>query len=1561
MSKVAPWTTGIVCAFSGALAFFGALGQEKSPASPEENMMKISPIEVIARGQDTWICGSRAGLRLIVKNHDTDQPLPSQVRIVLSPKNRPQEIRVLFEGATDRYGTLDNTFPTAAFTPGTYRLAVKVKTPIGEDGFQTEVRLVKETKIYLTTDKPLYQPGQVIHMRALALDAGTLRPLAKAPITFTVTDGRGNRVFKEEKTLSDFGTVGADFQLADEVNTGSYRITAEALDTSVTRTVEVKPYVLPKFQITLKPDQGYYRPGQLVTCRLRALYFFGKPVADAEVKVTVSSLDVENHELATFEGHTDVVGSYTFRYRLPEALVGQPMAQGNALVNFDVKVKDTAEQEQEAAVSVPVSSQPLHITIVPESETLLPNVPNRVYVAVTTPDGQPVPNAQVHFLIVTNPNIPNRNTNLSLQCVTDALGIGEIEFVPKDSQCRVLCTASDEQERKGTLSTDLGTWQTAALLLRVDKPLAKVGDVLQLTCFSQQKTGTVYLDVLRNHQTILTDVIPIQNGKGTLNLPLGPDMEGTLELRAYQVLPNEQIPQDVRYAVVLPATDLQIAVATDKEEYRPGADAVIRFHVSDQEGHPVAAALGVAMVDESVFALSDLQPGLAKIYFLLEKQLLTPRYEIHGITPEQLIPIRNPLPWRERQRAAQLLFAAARNEAENAMPPGPVFRGVGPRLLPQAMGMMPVQEQESHSVYTLNIDTYRERYLKLVQTVYQKMEESLAQIEKAIKAYEAQSGNHGAAELTPMQLVDKGLLPRKALYDPWGRPYQISIQGEGANVQIRLTSAGLDGRFGSGDDFTLWGPGAMLKMRDRAVMGGFTEGRVAQAENARVDFAIPKAASALANPVGAGTPEPRIRSYFPETLYWNPNLITDAQGEATLRLPMADSITTWRMSLLANSLQGAIGSTTKKVRVFQPFFIDLNLPVALTQGDRISLPVTIYNYLPKAQKVRLVLKLRPWFRLEGSNERELTVMPEEVTVVHFPIVAEGLGQQSLTVMAYGSQLSDAIRRQIRVEPNGQKVEIVHNGTLQGTVTQQIVLPPDAVSGASKVLVKIYPGTFSQVVEGLDGLLQMPYGCFEQTSSTTYPNILILSYLQKTHQVNPAIQMRAEQYISIGYQRLVTFEVQGGGFSWFGNPPANQVLTAYGLLEFSDMAKARDIDPQIISRTQKWLAGKQRADGSWLEEGPGIAEGIINRQTGALRTTAYVDWALAESGYTGPEVARGIAYVEQHLDESDDPYTLALVLNLLVAARKDEPNTARVAQKLIALAHTTDDTAWWEGKTVTFTGATNLGADLETCGLAAYALARWGGNPAFTTKALNYIVQHRDAGGTWQTTQATVWCMRALLYASSQGIAKGTGTVTVVMNGQKVATLSVTEANRDIMQQVEIQNPLQKGENRLEIRFKADALSGKGALGYQAVSRYYLPWRDTMPPVAPNAEPLALAVHYDRTTLAQNDTVGVTVTIHNNTNGKVEMPLIDLGVPPGFTVETDGLEEAVKAKTIDKYTVAARQIIVYLQKLAPNQTVTLRYKVRALFPVKALTPLSKVYPYYDPEKVTIVPPQSLVVE
>ena len=148
----------------------------------------------------------------------------------------------------------------------------------------------------------------------------------------------------------------------------------------------------------------------------------------------------------------------------------------------------------------------------------------------------------------------------------------------------------------------------------------------------------------------------------------------------------------------------------------------------------------------------------------------------------------------------------------------------------------------------------------------------------------------------------------------------------------------------------------------------------------------------------------------------------------------------------------------------------------------------------------------------------------------------------------------------------------------------MVVPDDAIPGSVQAIVKIYPSSFSQVVEGLDGIFQRPYGCFEQTSSTTYPNVLALDYLRRTNKSVPAVEAKARQYIHLGYQRLLSFEIAGGGFDWFGHPPANRTLTAYGLMEFQDMARVHDVDPSLIERTRRWLLDQQRSDGSWEPEG-----------------------------------------------------------------------------------------------------------------------------------------------------------------------------------------------------------------------------------------------------------------------------------------------------------------------------------------------------------------------------------------
>jgi hypothetical protein len=220
---------------------------------------------------------------------------------------------------------------------------------------------------------------------------------------------------------------------------------------------------------------------------------------------------------------------------------------------------------------------------------------------------------------------------------------------------------------------------------------------------------------------------------------------------------------------------------------------------------------------------------------------------------------------------------------------------------------------------------------------------------------------------------------------------------------------------------------------------------------------------------------PRLRQYFPETLYWAPEVVTDERGFASLDIPMADSITTWRLTALASSQDGRLGFTTRGVRVFQDFFVDIDLPVSLTQGDEISIPVGVFNYLPEAQEVRLVVEPEPWFELLGQAEQTLTIASNDIEVVYFPIRVKKFGRQRFQVTAWGSQMSDAIRREVNVVPDGKEFRLTESDWLRESKEVAIQIPAEAVPETPYIEVKIYPGVMAQVVEGLEKILRLPHG------------------------------------------------------------------------------------------------------------------------------------------------------------------------------------------------------------------------------------------------------------------------------------------------------------------------------------------------------------------------------------------------------------------------------------------------------------------------------------------------------
>lgn len=821
---------------------------------------------------------------------------------------------------------------------------------------------------------------------------------------------------------------------------------------------------------------------------------------------------------------------------------------------------------------------------------------------------------------------------------------------------------------------------------------------------------------------------------------------------------------------------------------------------------------------------------------------------------------------------------------------------------------------------------------------------------RRIEMYYNQFGVYPRADEAIDELLRYKLLMRGDVMDPLGNLMKVSPQyGSDFRSGCIVASGGLDGKIGTADDVYGYGyhgakPEAILRFKERLA-----------------EEAVPAPAPAKLAPIRnedaeqkkeQGKEEVYLRKFFPETLLAVPELITDKDGNAVLSLKMADSITTWRATVLASSRIGQLGSSSFPMRVFQDFFIDIDLPVSLTQNDEVSVPVAIYNYLPKQQTVKLKIESDDWFDVLDKPDAETPIGAGDVSVKYFRIKVKQFGRKQLTVYAYGEKMNDAIQREIEILPDGKEEWDTVNDRLEGNVEKIVNIPMEAIEGASNIIVKIYPGAFSQLIEGLDKLLRMPFGCFEQTSSVTYPNVLVTDYMKRAKKINPEIQMKAEQYINLGYQRLLAFEVSGGGFSWFGNPPANKVLTAYGLMEFSDMSKVYDVDAKVIERTAKYLAMQQSADGSWAPDRGGIAEGIINRQTDTLRTTAYITWALVESDYKGNEIDRGVKYIIPKIDEESDHYALAVIANALVGWDKNDASTQSALDKLAALAIEERNVAYWSSKVPTSFGGREATADLETTALAAYAFLRAGSHLPLASKALTYLIQNKDAFGTWQSTQATVWSLKAFIQALQGSASQINAKIKIVINGKEASSFMITPADSDVMRQIDLRQYVKRGANNIRIDF-----DGKGAAIYQISSKYYIPWK--MEGVA--REPLTIDVEYDRKELSVNDELKCKVRVVNNQNMVANMVIVDLGIPPGFEVLSEDLTKLVNDKIIQKYSMTGRQVIIYLTKIEAMKEIEFNYRLKANFPIRAKTPSTIVYEYYTPSISGRSVPQMIVIK
>lgn len=688
------------------------------------------------------------------------------------------------------------------------------------------------------------------------------------------------------------------------------------------------------------------------------------------------------------------------------------------------------------------------------------------------------------------------------------------------------------------------------------------------------------------------------------------------------------------------------------------------------------------------------------------------------------------------------------------------------------------------------------------------------------------------------------------------------------------------------------------------------------------------------------------RTDFRETIYWNPTVTTDRNGVATVTFPTSDAVTAFRITAEGFGADGGLGAATAAIQSKLPLTLDAHLPVAVTAGDRVELPVTLANQTERTIDADLTASFGAAFRVDAPPPAKLTLKPGEkrsLTVALDVIATDGEG--TIKLAARGRGLADEVGKTIRVVPRGFPFEVSAAGTARaGQIVREELDLTGAEAASIAAKVTMYPSALASMTQGLEGMIREPGGCFEQTSSSNYPNVMVLAYLAQSGDADPELVERTRGVLERGYNLLTGYETKQRGYEWFGQTPGHEALTAYGLMEFADMARVYDVDKAMVDRTAAWLMSRRDGKGGFARSSTALDS--FGRAT-PVTTDAYIMWALAEAGRAG-DLAVELAAQDKLGGETRDPYLLALATSTMQATRR--PSASAMAKRLAAM-QAADGSFPGAAESITKSGGESLA--IETTSLALLALLKAGDAYAPQVRAaVDYLNDHRSGYGAWSNTQATILGLKALTaYAEASKQIAADGAATLTINGKNVGTIRFERGRKDALVWGDLAGALRPGKNVVEL-----ALEGPAALPYSIAIDY----RAAQPQSSPAAK-VAVTTALTAPEVPMGEGVTLRATVENRTGDGIPMTLARIGIPGGLVFQTWQLKELREQGKIDFYETRPREVILYWRAMAPKAKHTIDLNLLAAVPGHYEAPASSAYLYYTDEDKHWAPAVAVTVK
>ncbi|MBN2663981.1 MAG: hypothetical protein JXR68_10060 [Bacteroidales bacterium] len=667
------------------------------------------------------------------------------------------------------------------------------------------------------------------------------------------------------------------------------------------------------------------------------------------------------------------------------------------------------------------------------------------------------------------------------------------------------------------------------------------------------------------------------------------------------------------------------------------------------------------------------------------------------------------------------------------------------------------------------------------------------------------------------------------------------------------------------------------------------------------------------------------------TVYWNADVRTDASGNATVSVFCPDEVSSYKITTEGVSANGNIGRAEAVMNVVKPVSIITKIPYELTYNDTISIPVVVKNSTLNEINGQLVVNHTTNFKLLGNRMENIVVSGDTSVKVNFTFVAlpqPGVGR--IKINFNHPDYPEEFEYDVKVNPKG--FPIVQSFSSDAQKETFIFNIDEPLTGSLTGSFTLYVNVLDDMLSGLAGMLRAPMGCFEQTTSFTYPNILVLDILQQTGNSDQQLQQTALNYIDAGYKRLTGFETAQKGFEWFGNTPPHEGLTSMGIMEFTDMKRVYGgVDENMLQRTKDWLMTRRDGNGNFNFSTKFLHTWITNQEV----TNAYVVFALAKSGID--EIEKEYQHAKNEAVSSKDPYRLGLIANAAFYLNKNDDLDELIQEIDNQLSNKS-----FNELTIapSITSSTGTSLKIETASLYLMALLKQDIKNNFQIEqTLSYLYSNRT-NGYFGSTQGTILALSALsdYYKLFTGNPDDNIDVLITINGTEIrktfnksdrANLSIDNLSDYITTD---------GQQVITVKFLSDeTIPYSVDFGWHSLH------------LSPDNQcKIALQTGLQNQNVKVGDNVRMDVFIENTSDEVVPMTVAEIGIPSGLSLQPWQLQEFSKKQLWDYYEIFDGKLVVYYTALDANEKRHIKLDLKAdlsgVFTAKA----SSAYLYYTNE-------------